>query len=485
MTRQFRNGSDFRHSNFDDTSFGRDRRPKRKDDFASGHHSSQHGDFSRGDGERRGRSFASKRDDFSRDSFKKNGSRTHSGFKKNDLDRNGVKNTRFNRDDFDDSKRSSRSDGFNKPKKNEGNRAHFRGKDSFRDERREFEGNRGGFKKDRFKKNDLAFKKPTREPREDMFRDEDFHFVNEKEDFQFTSPLNKEDGFDDLKRPSRLYPESVRSSERAVSQERAETEEASGEVGDTLLCGIKPVREMLEREPSRVDVVYIRRGAHGEAASIVDSCREAGVRFHLAEPRELARMLEDEQVPSGTVHHQGVIARLSATSYTEYEELLAHVSEAPLPLIIMADQVQDPGNLGTLARTLYALGGAGLVVPKNNSAFLGVGARRAAAGALERLPVSRVVNLSRAIEEAVEAGFHVYGAGCGEGSTDLYKAEIEFPAILVLGSEESGIRHHVAGRCENVLRIPMRRNFDSLNVAQAGAICIAECALRYSNKENV
>jgi 23S rRNA (guanosine2251-2'-O)-methyltransferase len=138
--------------------------------------------------------------------------------------------------------------------------------------------------------------------------------------------------------------------------------------------------------------------------------------------------------------------------------------------------VRDPGNLGTLARTLYALGGAGLVVPKNNSAFLGAGARRAAAGALEKLPVSRVVNLSRALDEAADAGWHIYGAAFTETSTSIYDATLRLPAILVLGSEESGIRHQVAERCEKMLHIPMRRDFDSLNVAQAGAICVAECA---------
>ena len=251
-----------------------------------------------------------------------------------------------------------------------------------------------------------------------------------------------------------------------------------------LLCGVKPVIELLESDPSRIDVIYIRRSAHGEAANIPDRCRRAGIRFVLTDSRDLDRMLEkagcrDDSHPENIIRHQGVIARLAAASYMELSLLLETAANAPLPLLIMADQIQDPGNLGTLARTLYALGGAGIIVPRHNSAFLGTGARRAAAGTLEKLPVSRVTNLSRALEQAHAAGFHIYGAAVDEESVSLYDTSLQFPAILVLGNEEKGIRQQVSRRCETKVHIPMLRNFDSLNVAQAGAICIAECARQF------
>jgi len=257
-----------------------------------------------------------------------------------------------------------------------------------------------------------------------------------------------------------------------------------------LLCGLKPVLELLESSPERIEAVYVRRNAHGEAAHIPARCRAAGIRFFVTDPRELDRLLEKEghlpsAGPEAIIRHQGVIVRLSAAAYTDFPQLLAEAPAAPLPLVVMADQVQDPGNLGTLARTLYALGGAGLVVPRHNSALLGTGARRAAAGALEKLAVSRVTNLSRALDEAAEAGFHIYGAAFAENSASLYETRLEFPAVLVLGSEEKGIRQQIAKRCENLVHIPMARDFDSLNVAQAGAICIAEYARRYADQGNV
>ena len=155
-----------------------------------------------------------------------------------------------------------------------------------------------------------------------------------------------------------------------------------------LLPGLKPVLELLKCDPDRVDAVYVRKGrAGGESGRVLDACRAAGVRFSLVPDDALARL-------AGRAAHQGVVARLRDGAVLPWPELLARAAGAPLPLLVALDQVQDPGNAGTLARTLYALGGAGLVLPRHNSAFLGPGARRAAAGALERLPVAQVVNLA-------------------------------------------------------------------------------------------
>ena len=164
--------------------------------------------------------------------------------------------------------------------------------------------------------------------------------------------------------------------------------------------------------------------------------------------------------------------------YTDKAQLLAAVADAPLPLLLALDQVQDPGNVGTLCRTLYALGGAGLLLPRHNSAYLGPGARRAAAGALEHLPVAQVTNLALALDSADEAGLTIYGAGGAEGpnSLDAFTDRMRLPAVLVLGNEDKGLRPGVAKRCAHMLRIPLARSFDSLNVAQAGAVLLGLAA---------
>lgn len=270
----------------------------------------------------------------------------------------------------------------------------------------------------------------------------------------------------------------------------------SVEDGQTpLQPGVKPVLELLLHSPERVDVVFLRKGRHSrDMDRIADLCRGAGVRFTLLDPQAFARIYAGSS--------QGVVARLYEAGYVELDELLRGVMDAPLPLLVALDQVQDPGNAGTLARTLYALGGAGLIAPRHNGVYLGAAAAKAAAGALDLLPVCRVPNLSHALESARDLGFTIYGASGSPRSTDPameesvgrkgappagppvldpFTATFRLPAILVLGNEDSGIRQGTEKRCDFLLRVPLLRAFDSLNVAQAGGIIIS-CFAREARK---
>lgn len=323
----------------------------------------------------------------------------------------------------------------------------------------------------------------------------------------------------------------------------------------SILPGVKPVLELLESDPSRVETVLIRKGKRGrEVDRIVELCREARVRFIFAEAHALDRLFasgkaiaqsasnmaepdttepdmvgnqaaddlfvddddawdilegrgaaratddatdaatdDDHAARTGRApqashsSHQGVIARVFDAGFAEFGDILRDAPDAPLPLIVALDQVQDPGNVGTLARTLYALGAAGLVVVRHGGAALGGAAARAAAGALEKLPVAKVTNLARALDEADEAGYTIYAAGGaapdadgkpGSGPRNPFTEPLRTPAVLVLGNEDSGIRPNVAKRCHFTLSIPMARDFDSLNVAQAGAILVGCFAAR-------
>lgn len=240
-----------------------------------------------------------------------------------------------------------------------------------------------------------------------------------------------------------------------------------------LVPGRKPVLEQLAAAPDKVDTVFIQQGAHGpELDRIMDLCRRHKLRYRLLPRAELARLC-----PGNT---QGVVARILERGFVELPELLAQVADAPLPLVVALDQVQDPGNVGALARTLYALGGAGIIVPKDRTAYLGPAAYKASAGALARLPVARVVNLSRALDECLEQGFSVCATTLDPPATNMYEAELSTPAVLVLGNEEKGVRPGVLKRAQVRLTIPQARPFDSLNVAQAAAIVIAEFARRFA-----
>lgn len=253
---------------------------------------------------------------------------------------------------------------------------------------------------------------------------------------------------------------------------------ASSESSHLVLPGYKPCLELLQSDPNKIDQLYIRDSRQSkDTALLLDLCREKRVRFALVNEEALRRLCGDSQ-------HQGVAARLRSMSYVNFEDLLEQAFSAPLPLIIALDQVLDPGNVGTLVRTMYALGAAGLVVPRHNSAFLGPGAHRSAAGSLERLPIAEVVNLSRAVELAAKSGFTTYSADMdGINALEAPIESMQFPALLVLGSEEKGVRPGVQKHCDHTLSIPFLREFDSLNVAQAGGILTSCFARAYSQKK--
>lgn len=247
------------------------------------------------------------------------------------------------------------------------------------------------------------------------------------------------------------------------------------------LPGIKPVLELLRNEPEKAETVYLRKGRRNkDFDEIMDLCRKEGVKFQLMDAS-----LFQKQVPDAS---QGVAVRLFEAGFVDSKDIFNSIMDAPLPLVVVLDQVNDPGNAGTLARTLFALGGAGLIIPRHNSVFLGAGARRAAAGALEKLPVAMAGSLTQTIDEALEMGINVYGAAASDSAPEGKKVEniLDFspylPAVLILGSEESGIRPVLLKRCQTILSIPMLRDFDSINVAQAGAICIASFLRSWQNK---
>lgn len=231
-----------------------------------------------------------------------------------------------------------------------------------------------------------------------------------------------------------------------------------------FITGRKPVAEALETGQP-IDLLLVRKGETQALREIVHRAGELGIAC-----RHVSRNELDKCCPG---NNQGIAARLTRSRIVGLEELVRKARGTPIPLLLALDQVQDPGNAGTLARTLLALGGSGIILPKNNSAHLGSGAYKASAGAISRLPLSRVTNMARTLDELKKKGFWIYGAGSKQGE-DVFEFGPVFPAVLVLGNEEKGIRPNVFKRCDVNLRIPMPGGFESLNVAQAGAIILAQ-----------
>lgn len=263
-----------------------------------------------------------------------------------------------------------------------------------------------------------------------------------------------------------------------------------------ILPGLKPVLETLSSKPEKIVQVFCKKGLYKtETRQIADLCSRHNIPIKYVELAILQRLCSKHASKNTPVSHQGVVARIIEKEFCSLEQLLEKTKNSPLPLILALDQVQDMGNLGTLARTLYALGGGGIILPNHSSALPGPAAMRASAGALQELALARVPNIANALDFAEETGFVIYGTGCANSSgfsgkktaavssemINAFTMPIELPAIIILGNENRGIRPHIVKRCKYFLHIPMPRKFDSLNVAQTGAILTGLCAAQNYN----
>ncbi len=223
--------------------------------------------------------------------------------------------------------------------------------------------------------------------------------------------------------------------------------------------------------PEKIDVIYLQQGMRSsDFNKIIQLCKNASIRYKVLPGREIARLSPG--------NNQGVVARVQEIVFHEPEAVLQSIKDAPLPVGLALDQIQDTGNAGTLARTLYSLGGNGIFLPRDRSAFLGAGAQKASAGTLEKLVLCKVVNLARTLDKCLDEGFFIYAAIPGNKGENLYTVSLPTPAVILLGNEEKGVRPNVLKRATHHITIPMARQFNSLNVAQAGAIILSEFSRR-------
>ncbi len=242
---------------------------------------------------------------------------------------------------------------------------------------------------------------------------------------------------------------------------------AAGE--SLILYGQHPVREAIRSGARRIEEVLVERVEEGRTAALVALARQAGVRCSQASRSALTAL-------AGTPHHQGVVARVAAWPYASLETLLDAPRRRGDPgLLLLLDQIQDPGNLGHLLRTAEALGVHGAIVLRHQAVGLTAAAAKAAAGALEYLPVARVGNLAQTLEILKAEGYWVVGATAAEqGGPPPWELDLRGPLALVLGSEGRGLRPLVARRCDVLTRIPLAGRVESLNVGAAGAALLYE-----------
>ena len=182
-------------------------------------------------------------------------------------------------------------------------------------------------------------------------------------------------------------------------------------------------------------------------------------------PAELTRL-------AGSPDHQGVVAEVDPYPYADAERLL----DADDAVVVALDQIQDPHNLGAVARSAEVAGAAGIVIPERRAVGVTPAVCKASAGAVEHLPVARVRNLAEWLAGAKRReGVWVYGAA-GDARTAYTDAELTGRVVLVLGSEGKGLRPRVAEQCDLLLSIPTLGRVESLHVSAAAAVLLFEAA---------
>ncbi len=226
-----------------------------------------------------------------------------------------------------------------------------------------------------------------------------------------------------------------------------------------------PVLETLRAGKRPVEEVFLARGP------AIPSELKAGLSDSALTVTHVSA--DDIRSLIGTSRHQGVAARVGPFSYTDFDRILEDSVRGTGPLVVL-DEVQDPVNIGSILRSAECLGAQGVILTKDRAAPVSPVAEKASAGASAHVPVARVVNLVRCIGQLKEIGFWIYGADSGGGES-CFSLNLTGKIALVLGSEGKGLRRLVREACDLAVCIPMVGSIQSLNVAQAAAILLAEC----------
>lgn len=180
-----------------------------------------------------------------------------------------------------------------------------------------------------------------------------------------------------------------------------------------------------------------------------------------------------DQLTNGA-NHQGVAAQIAPYEYVELVDLIKQAKAATdQPVLLVADGITDPHNLGAIIRTAEAIGAQGLIIPQRRAVGITATVVKVAAGALENFAVARVVNLTRALEALKEAGFWIYGLA-SEASDPLHRVEFSGAIALVVGAEGEGLSLIVQRSCDHLVSIPLAGKTPSLNASVATGMAVYE-----------
>jgi 23S rRNA (guanosine2251-2'-O)-methyltransferase len=234
-----------------------------------------------------------------------------------------------------------------------------------------------------------------------------------------------------------------------------------------LVYGPNAVLEALRAGKRQIEAITILESARPDRLkALLDLARQKGVPVHRVPRFDL-----------GDVRHQGVVARIAAARYADADELLdqleGRIATGDPPLALGLDGIEDPRNMGSILRTAECAGVHGVFIAERRAVGLTSVVAKVAAGALEYVPVARVTNLVRLIEQLKERNIWVVGAA-GDAKQLYTDWDWKLPAALFLGSEGHGLHRLVREHCDTLVRIPVAGRLESLNVSVAAGVLLYE-----------
>jgi 23S rRNA (guanosine2251-2'-O)-methyltransferase len=232
------------------------------------------------------------------------------------------------------------------------------------------------------------------------------------------------------------------------------------------IMGKSPVLEALKSERDINKILIAEGSQRGQMGQITNLAKELNVLVQFVPKKKLDDMVEG--------NHQGVVAQVAAYQYAELDDLFALAEKRnEAPFFLLLDEIEDPHNLGSIMRTADAAGAHGIIIPKRRAVGLTATVAKTSTGAIEHVPVVRVTNMARTIEELKERGVWIAGTDAG-GKQDYRQFDGTMPLGLVIGSEGKGMGRLIREKCDFLIHLPMTGHVTSLNASVAAAILMYE-----------
>lgn len=233
---------------------------------------------------------------------------------------------------------------------------------------------------------------------------------------------------------------------------------------DYIIEGRNPVLEALDSGRDINKLMVVNGNKEGSIKKIIAKAKDKGIVISYVDRQKINGLSKSD-------NHQGVLAFVAAYDYVELEDMLAGI-EGP-PFLIILDEINDPHNLGSIMRTADAVGAHGIIIPKRRAVGLTPVVSKTSAGAIEYVPVCRVTNLARTIDELKEKNIWIAGADMS-GEQTHFQANFKGAIALVMGNEGAGIGRLVKEKCDFLVNIPMIGKVSSLNASVAASIIMYE-----------